>query len=169
MRLIPAVCIWFCLSIFRKKGSSRGIHDFILNLIAFYNLFFEALELFSGCSRKWKVIWQNPVEAESAGAENPTELWRAGRCSDQNSQSQIKNISRKQQSSGLPFSSLPTEPLVGTYVRLDPHPHQDFICNTVVHKQEWVANIDYGAFCKFKILKYCIMLLCPPYSPLKNI
>lgn len=46
MRLIPGVCMWFCLTIFRKKRSSRRTHDFILNSITFYNLFFDALELY---------------------------------------------------------------------------------------------------------------------------
>lgn len=157
----------FVLVFWEKKiRSTRGTQDFILNSVIFYNLFFDALELYSECSRKWKPIWQNPIEADSAGAENATELWRAGRCSDQNSLSQIKNISSKYQSSGLPFC--PRWAIRGdmdTYVTVDPHPHQDLSCNATVHKQEWIANMDYGVLCKFRILKHCIVLLCPPYSP----
>lgn len=55
------------------------MHNFTLNLIIFYHVFFDSLELYSECSRKWKVICQNQAECrygESHRALKSSKMFR---------------------------------------------------------------------------------------------
>lgn len=171
---LVSVYNWVLVVLFflkKKKAAARGHKNICMILFwiqsFFYHVFFATLELYSECSKKWRVTCQKQVEVDTAGMYNPTGLWKAVRCSEQRF-SILKKRATLESTIAVGCYPLTDEPLVGGWTYMCE-------CGSTSRSDFWlwyqcleagVANdTHHGAAsytCKTRILKHCIFLLSLP-------